>query len=597
MEKSKKSSAFSELLSYAGSYKVLTILSLMLSAVTGVLALMPFVCLWRIIKEVLEVRPNFSAAVGITRNGWMAVIFSIIYIVVYFAALMCSHVAAFRVAGNMKKELLHHIARLPIGFADEMGSGKVRRIVTEATSSTETLLAHNLPDMVQSVVTPIAMVVLLFVYDWRFGLACIVPMIAAFAMMFRMAGPSMAEDMRRYQDALETMSNEAVEYVRGIPVVKTFGQTVFSFHRFKKSIDDYGDFCLKYTFECRSSMILFTMFINSAFAFLIGLTLFLTRGGAATMDILVNFLFYVIFTPIITTTMTRVMFLSENSLKINDAVARINSILTISPLPEAKTKATPEGAFVELKNVTYRYANDAKPAVKNLSFSAKKDQIVALVGPSGSGKTTVAGLISRFFDPEAGSVTIGGADVREIGKKELMDTVSYVFQDSKLLKRSIAENLRIAKPDATEEELFAALKAAQCDDIIARLPKGMDTVLGSEGTYLSGGERQRIAIARAILKKAPVVILDEATAFADPENEVLVQRAFAELTKQSTVILIAHRLSTIRNADNIYVLNHGEVIESGKHEELVKKDGLYAAMWREYQSAISWRVGAEGGAA
>ena len=591
MKEQKKPSAFSVLMGYAGGHRALTYLSLLLSAVTGVLALMPFVYLWRIIREVIEVAPDFSAATNITHNGWMAVIFSLLYMLVYFGALMCSHVAAFRVAGNMKKDLLHHIAKLPVGFADEMGTGRVRRIVTEATSSTETLLAHNLPDMAQAIVTPLAMVVMLFIYDWRFGIACIVPILAAFAMMFRMMGPRMAEDMRQYQNALENMSNEAVEYVRGIPVVKTFGQTVFSFHRFKKTIDDYGEFCLKYTFECRSSMILFEMFINAAFAFLIGLTLFLTRGGAATQDILVNFLFYVIFTPIITTTMMRVMFMSENSMKIDDAVARVNSILNIAPLAEAKESKTPSGAFVEIRDVTYRYSEDANPAVKNLSLSADKDQIVALVGPSGSGKTTAAGLISRFFDAQEGSVTIGGVDVRDIGKDELMNTVSYVFQDSRLLKRSIADNLRIAKPNAADAELNEVLHAAQCDDIISRLPQGINTVLGSEGTYLSGGEQQRIAIARAILKKAPVVILDEATAFADPENEVLVQKAFTELTKHSTVIMIAHRLSTIRNADKIYVLDHGEVVETGKHDELVERDGLYSAMWKEYQSAISWKVG------
>ena len=591
MKEKKKTSAFSVLMGYAGGHRALTYLSLILSAATGVLALMPFVYLWKIISEVIEVAPNFSKAADITHNGWMAVIFSLIYMLVYFGALMCSHLAAFRVAGNMKKDLLHHIARLPVGFADEMGTGRVRRIVTEATSSTETLLAHNLPDMAQAIVTPLAMVVMLFIYDWRFGLACIVPIVLAFMMMFRMMGPRMAEDMRKYQDALENMSNEAVEYVRGIPVVKTFGQTVHSFHRFKKSIDDYSTFCLKYTFECRSPMILFTMFINSAFAFLIGLTLFLTNGGAATQDILVNFLFYVIFTPIITTTMMRVMFMSENSMKIDDAIARVNSIKEIQPLVETENKKTPSGAFVEIKNVTYRYSNDAKPAVRNLSLSADKEQIIALVGSSGSGKTTTAGLIARFFDAQEGSVLIGGVDVRDIGKEELMNTVSYVFQDSRLLKRSIADNLRIAKPNATDTELTEALHAAQCDDIIERLPQGINTVLGSEGTYLSGGEQQRIAIARVILKKAPVVILDEATAFADPENEVLVQKAFTELTKYSTVIMIAHRLSTIRNADKIYVLEHGEVAEVGKHDELIEKGGLYSKMWKEYQSAISWKVG------
>lgn len=591
MKGQKKPSAFSVLMGYAGRHKVLTYLSLILSAACGVLALMPFVCLWRIIKEVVEVAPTFSMATGITHNGWMVVIFSLIYMLVYFGALMCSHLSVFRVAGNMKKDLIHHIAKLPIGFVDEMGSGKVRRIITEATSSTETMLAHNLPDMAQAIVTPIAMVVMLFIYDWRFGLACIIPIILSFCMMFTMMGPRMAEGMKKYQDALENMSNEAVEYVRGIPVVKTFGQTVFSFHRFKKSIDDYGEFCLKYTFECRRSMILFEMFINSAFAFLIGLTLFLTRGGAASQDILVNFLFYVIFTPIITTTMMRVMYIPENSMKIEDAIARVNSIKNIEPLAEAKTKKTPSGAFVEIKDVTYRYSEDTNPAVRNLSMSADRDQIVALVGPSGSGKTTAAGLISRFFDAQEGSVQIGGVDLRDISKDELMNTVSYVFQDSRLLKRSIADNLRIAKQDATDAELKEALHAAQCDDIIARLPQGINTVLGSEGTYLSGGEQQRIAIARSILKNAPVVILNEATAFADPENEVLVQKAFTELTKHSTVIMIAHRLSTIRNADKIYVLDHGEVVEEGRHDELVEKGGIYSAMWKEYQSAVSWKVG------
>ena len=589
--KEKKPSGFATLMGYAGKFKLLTYLSLVLSAACGILAIMPFVYLWRVIREVVDVAPEYSSAIHITHNGWMAVIFSLIYMLVYFGALMCSHVSAFRVAGNMKKALLHHIAKLPIGFADEMGTGRVRRIVTEATSNTETLLAHNLPDMAQAIVTPLAMVVMLFIYDWRFGIACLVPIVIAFAAMFQMAGPAMAEDMRQYQNALENMSNEAVEYIRGIPVVKTFGQTVFSFHRFKKSIDDYGNFCLQYTFRCRTSMILFTVFINSAFAFLIGLTLFLTRGGAATKDILVNFLFYVMITPLITTTMQRVMFMSENSMKIDDAIARVNAILEMKPLEEAKEKRIPEGAFVEIKDVTFRYSEDANPAVKNLSLSAGKDQIVALVGPSGSGKTTAAGLIARFFDPQEGSVMIGGVNVRDIGKDELMNTVSYVFQDSRLLKRSIADNLRIAKPDASDAELAEALHAAQCDDIIKRLPQGINTVLGSEGTYLSGGEQQRIAIARAILKKAPVVILDEATAFTDPENEVLVQRAFTELTKNSTVIMIAHRLSTIRNADKIYVLDHGEVVETGKHDELLKKGGLYHAMWTEYQSAISWKVG------
>lgn len=591
MNGQKRQAAFFVLMNYAGKLRILTYLSLILAAITGILALMPFVYIWKIIKEAIEVMPDFSQAVNIAHNGWMAVGYSLLFMLAYFLSLMCSHLAAFRVAGNMKKGLLHHIAKLPVGFADDMGSGKVRRIVMESTAVTETFLAHNLPDVVQAVITPFAMVVILFLFDWRFGLACLLPLVCAFAFMMQMAGPSMAEDMKRYQSALENMSNEAVEYVRGIPVVKTFGQTVFSFHRFKKSIDEYGKFCLHYTVECRKTMLMFELLVNSAFAFLICLTLFLTRGGAATQGILVNFLFYVIFTPIITTTMMRVMYVAENGMKIKDAIMRVNSILEIEPLSEPKDKKIPAGVRVEMKDVTYCYGKEAKPAVSHLSLVADRDQIVALVGPSGSGKTTAAELIARFFDVQEGSVTIGGVDVRDMGKEERMNRISYVFQDSKLLKRSIADNLRIAKPDATEKEIREALHAAQCDEIIEHLPNGIDTVLGAEGTYLSGGEQQRIAIARAILKKAPLVILDEATAFADPENEALVQKAFAELTKHCTVIMIAHRLSTIRNADKIYVFDHGTVVEEGKHEDLLGRGGLYSTMWKEYQNAIRWKVG------
>ncbi|MBR3018662.1 MAG: ABC transporter ATP-binding protein, partial [Clostridia bacterium] len=566
---------------YAGRFKTLTYLSLILSALSSVLALLPFVCIWRIIREVLEVQPDFSRATGIVRNGWMAVMFAVLAWLVYVSALVCSHGSAFRTAANMKKTLMRHIARLPIGFADEMGSGKVRRTVTEVTGSTETLLAHNLPDMAGAITMPLCMLVMLFLYDWRYGVACLIPVALSFAVMMRMAGPAMQEDMRQYQNALERMSNEAVEYVRGVPVVKTFGQTVFSFHRFKASIDDYCEFCMHYTRMMRKSMVGYTVLINSAFAFILGLTLFLIHGENYQMDILLNFLFYVIFTPAIATAMTKVMFMSENDMKVKDAIARTDTILSIQPLPEPKRGLEPRGASVELKDVTYRYTPDAPAAVSRLSLKAERNEIVAIVGPSGSGKTTVAGLISRFFDPQEGQVLIGGVDAREIPKDTLMRRVAYVFQDSRLLKRSIADNLRIAKPDATEEEMLDALQKAQCMDIIERLPEGINTILGSRGTYLSGGEQQRIAIARAMLKNADVVILDEASAFADPECEAQVQLAFREMAKGRTVIMIAHRLSTIRNADRIYVLKDGRVEEQGRHDDLLKKNGLYAAMWAE----------------
>jgi len=587
----KSPSAFGRLMEYAGHFKSLTYLSLILSALSSVLALLPFVCIWRIIREVLEVQPDFSRATGIVHNGWMAVLFAVLAWLVYVSALVCSHGSAFRTAANMKKTLMRHIARLPIGFADEMGSGKVRRTVTEVTGSTETLLAHNLPDMAGAIAMPVCMVAMLFLYDWRYGVACLIPVVLSFAVMMRMAGPAMQEDMRQYQNALERMSNEAVEYVRGIPVVKTFGQTVFSFHRFKASIDDYRDFCMHYTRMMRPSMVGYTVLIHSAFVFILGLTLLLIRGNNYRMDILLNFLFYVIFTPAIATAMTKVMFMSENNMKVKDAMDRMDTILGIRPLPEPKHGQEPRGAALELKDVTYRYMPDAPAAVSHLSLKADRNEIVAIVGPSGSGKTTVAGLISRFFDPQEGQVLIGGADAREIPKETLMRRVAYVFQDSRLLKRSIADNLRIAKPDATEDEMMEALQKAQCMDIIGRLPEGINTVLGSKGTYLSGGEQQRIAIARAMLKNADVVILDEASAFADPECEAQVQLAFQEMARGRTVLMIAHRLSTIRNADRIYVLKDGRVDEHGKHDELLKKNGLYAAMWEEYQKAVNWKVG------
>lgn len=589
-QKEKQPSAFARLMSYAGNYRFATYLGLALSAVSAILMLMPFVYLWKIIREVLTVYPNVREAEGLVHNGWMAVLFSLIGMLVYFAGLMCTHVAAFRTAGNMKRALLSHIAKLPIGFADEMGSGKVRRIVTDSTAATENLLAHNLPDMAAVLTTTVCMIVFLFVYDWRFGLICLVPVVLGFMAMSKMAGQSMAEDMRLYQNALEMMSNEAVEYVRGIPVVKTFGQTVFSFQRFRKSIDDYGKFCMHYTKSCRSPMLTFTVLINSAFAFLLALALLLIRGGNYADDVLINFLFYVLFTPLITTTMNRVMFLSENMMKIDDTVSRVESIMNLSPLAETDAAAQRSGTEVVFCDVSYRYEDDKPDAVSHLSLVAKPNEITALVGPSGGGKTTVAGLLSRFFDPQSGTVTIGGADVRAIPKTELMNTVSYVFQDSRLLDRTIAENLRVAKPDATEEEMRIALEKAQCNEILARLPDGLSTVLGSKGTYLSGGEKQRIAIARAFLKDAPIVVLDEASAFADPECEMEVQKAFTNLAKDRTVIMIAHRLHSIMNADRIYVLQNGSIAEDGRHEELLSRNGLYAAMWSEYQTSVNWKV-------
>lgn len=587
----KKNKNLSELMSYAGKHRYLTYLSLVLSVISAILTLLPFVFIFFIIKEVIEVAPNFSEAVNVSRNGWMAVIFALIAIVVYICGLMCSHMSAFRIAGNMRKTMMSHIAKLPLGFIGEMGSGKIRRIVNESSAATETYLAHQLPDMAGAVTTPLGMIVMLFLFDWRFGLICLVPVVFGFASMFKMAGPKMAEDMKNYQNALEDMNNQAVEYVRGIPVVKTFGQTVHTFTRFKGSIDSYYKFCIAYCKQCRMPMLMYTVFINSAFAFLITLALILTGGEAVAQSVLLSLIFYVIFTPAIATSMTKVMYISENGMIVNDALTRVHSILDMKPLPDAQKPEALRDNSVEFENVSFRYSGAEANAINNISFKVQPGETIALVGPSGGGKTTAAGLIALFWDVSDGEIKVGGVNVKNIKKSELTETVSYVFQDSRLLKTSILENVRLSKSNASRTEVENALHKAQCDDIIAKLPDGIDTVIGTKGVYLSGGEQQRIAIARVMLKNSPIIILDEATAFADPENEALVQRAFEELSKDKTVIMIAHRLTTVRNADRIFVLKDGKIQESGTHDKLAGADGLYSKMWQDYQTSVNWKVG------
>lgn len=587
----KKKGNLSELMQFAGKHKYLTYSSWVLSVISAALALVPFVYIFFIIKEVIEVAPDFSQATNIVFNGWMAVVFAFASIIIYIGALMCSHLSAFRIAGNMRKKTMKHISELPLGFIGEAGSGKVRRIVNDSSKATETHLAHQLPDMAGAIATPIGMIIMLFLFDWRFGLICLLPVILGFACMFKMIGPKMATDMKNYNDALEEMNNQAVEYVRGVPVVKTFGQTVHSFKKFKGSIDNYYKFSTGYCKRCRPPMLFYTMFINSAFAFLIALALILAGGEAVTQNVLLNFIFYVIFTPVITTAMTKVMYMSENGMVVADALQRVHSILDLKPLPEAQNAQTPEDNSVEFDNVSFRYSNAQTDALKGVNFRVGAGETVAFVGPSGGGKTTVAGLISRFWDVREGAIKIGGVNVKDIRHEGLMNTISYVFQDSKLLKTSILENVRLGNPRASELEVLNALHKAQCDDIIAKLPDGINTVIGTKGVYLSGGEQQRIAIARVMLKNAPIIILDEATAFADPENEALVQKAFAELSKDKTVIMIAHRLTTVKNADKIFVLKDGQIEDTGTHDELVKNGSLYAKMWKDYQTSISWKVG------
>ena len=587
----KKESNLKRLLGYAGAHRFLTYASWVFSAISALMALVPFWYIWKIIREVLAVAPDFSQAQGLTHNGWMAVLFAVLSMLIYVGALMCSHIAAFRIAANIRREAMHHIVRLPLGFTERFGSGKLRKIVNESSAATETYLAHQLPDKAGAIATPIGLLVLLLIFDWRLGLLSLVPVVLGFVIMMFMTGSRMQQKMTEYQNALDDMSNEAVEYVRGIPVVKTFGQTVFSFKRFKASIDNYGKWVIAYTKQLRLPMLFYTAAINSVFAFLIAGALFFTRDGV-TDEFLLNLLFYIIITPVISVTLTKIMFQSENAMIVDDALKRIDSVLNAEPLPEPNVSEQPQEYSVELKNVTYSYDGE-KNALEDISLRIEAGQTVAFVGPSGGGKTTLANVIARFFDPQRGTVSIGGINVRRIAKEELMDTVSFVFQNSRLIKASVLENVRLGRPDATRDEVMQVLEAAQCMDIVEKLPDGVDTVIGAKGVYLSGGEQQRLAIARTMLKDAPIVILDEATAFADADNENRVQAAFSALSKDKTVIMIAHRLSTIVNADRIFVLSDGKIAESGSFAQLEKNNGLFSEMWRNYQTSIRWKVAKE----
>ena len=588
----KKQSDLSRLMGYAGNYRYFTYASWVLSAVSALVALVPFVYIWKILRDVLNAAPDYAQAVNIPHYGWMAVLFAVLAYLIYIAALMCSHLSAFRVATNLRLEVSEHLATLPLGFTETFGSGKLRKIIHESTGAAETFLAHQLPDKYNAMATPIGLLVLLLVFDWRLGLLSLVPVALGFVIMSAMTGRRMADKMRQYGNALESMSNEAVEYVRGIPVVKTFGQSVFSFKKFKATIDEYEKWVIAYTKELRMPMMLYTAAINGVFAFLIVGGLLFTRNGV-TSEFLLNLLFYIIITPVISLTLTRIMYMSENELVVADALARVDSVLDAEPVPENDHPRHPKDASVSLKDVHFSY--DGKTdVIKGVSLKIQPGQMVAFVGPSGGGKSTLANLICRFFDVQSGSVRVGGADVRDIPKEELMDTISFVFQNSRLLKGSILDNVRLGRAQATEAEVLAALKAAQCMDIVEKFPAGIHTVIGTKGVYLSGGEQQRIAIARAMLKNAPILLLDEATAFADPDNEVRVQAAFAQLAKGKTVIMIAHRLSTVANADCIYVVQDGQIVESGTKDELCAQNGLFARMWQEYQASVQWKVAKEG---
>ena len=583
----KKQSSLARLFAYAGNYKYLTILSWILSVISAWIALVPFYYIWKIIREVLNAAPEYSQVEHLSSYGWSAVLSALLSMVIYIGALMCSHIAAFRVQANMRSEMMHHIVTLPLGFMDSEGSGKIRKTVNECSAATEAYLAHQLPDQAGAYATPVGLLVLLLVFDWRLGLLSLIPVGLAFLIMGSMIGKKMEQKMKEYQNALEEMSSEAVEYVRGIPVVKTFGQSVFSFKRFRTSIEKYEKWTIAYTEDLRIPMVAYTTIINAVFTILIAAAFFFT----ASNTFLLNLLFYIIITPIITVTLNKIMFSSENKMIVADALARVDGIMDRRPLEESGREEHPKDHSIIFERVSFRYEDAAKDALHQINLKIGEGEHVAFVGPSGGGKTTLASLIARFFDVTEGAVKIGGVDVRDIPSKELLEQVSFVFQDSILLKMSIYDNVRMGKKDASREKEMEALKNAQCEDIIEKLPDGMDTIIGTKGTYVSGGEAQRLSIARAMLKNAPILILDEATAFADPDNETKVQEAFSRLSKGKTVGMIAHRLSSVTNADRIFVLKDGEIEESGTHESLEKANGLYAHMWEKYNQSVCWKVG------
>ena len=572
---------------YAGGHKHLITLGRFLAAVSAVMTLIPYYLLWRIIR----IAVNGENLDSIKIHAILAVALIVGALLVYIAALLCTHISAFRVQANMRSSLMRRIITLPLGVFDEDGTGKIRRIVSDSTAATETYIAHTLADKTVAAITPVGLLVLVFAFNWKIGLICMIPAVIGFICMMSMMGKGMQQKMKEYQDALETMSSEATEYVRGVPVVKTFGQTVHSFKRFKDCIDGYGKWTTDYTLMLRFPMVGFMTCINAIFAFLVIAAFLFTKNGASSAVIL-NIMYYIIITPLVTIALTKIAYSGEAEMNLIDALKRVDKIMEIKPLEEGKTNERPADFGIEIDRVSYRYKDATRNALSDVSISIKPGEHVAFVGPSGSGKTTMAELMVRFFDVTEGAIRIGGVDVKDMPSSYLMQQVSFVFQDSRLIKKSILENVRMGKPDASDEEVMEALKKAQCMDIIEKLPDGIHTVIGEKGTYLSGGEQQRITIARAVLKDAPILILDEATAFADPDNETKVQAAFDEMSKDKTLVMIAHRLSTVMNADRIFVMDDGRCVESGTHEELMRLNGLYKRMFEEYSKSIEWKVGA-----
>ena len=592
--KQKKQNEISVLLGYAGKYKVLTFLGMFLSAVAMIMGMIPYVCIWLAARDLISVAPNWTQATEIAKYGWLAFGFAFGGIIIYFAALMCTHLAAFRTAANIRKQGVAHMMKAPLGFFDSNASGLLRNRLDGGAAETETLLAHNLADIVGTAAMFIGMLVLMFVFDWRMGASCLVAAVISVGAMFTMMGGKNAKLMMEYQTAQDVMSKAGTEYVRGIPVVKVFQQTVYSFKAFKAAIEDYSNKAEKYTGGvCRVPQSVNLTATEGVFIFLVPAVLLIAPSALSSGDFagfITNFAFYAVFSAIVSTALARIMFAASGLMLAKTALARIDTVMNAPTLEITDNPQAPRNNGVEFKDVTFTYDSADVPALEHVSFKVLPGQTVALVGPSGGGKTTAASLIPRFWDVSSGEVLVGDVNVKDIDPHVLMDKVAFVFQNTRLFKTSILENVRAARPDASREEVLSALHAAQCDDIIEKLPNGIDTLIGSEGTYLSGGEQQRVSLARAILKNAPIIVLDEATAFADPENEALIQKALKTLTEGRTVIMIAHRLSTVVGADNIIVLDNGHIVEKGTHDKLSSGEGLYARMWREYNQAVRWKI-------
>ena len=588
-EKQKKDDVMKVINGYAGGFRYLIATGRGVAAISALVGMVPYYILWKIIKIAID-GTGLEQIAGL---AWQAFGIMVASMLLYVGALLCTHVSAFRVQGAMRSRMMRHVLTLPLGIFDKEGTGKIRRIVNDSSAATETYIAHNLPDKAVAAATPVGLVVLMLAFDWRIGLLCLIPAVVGFIFLMTMMGKEMQKKMAEYQNSLEVMSNEATEYVRGIPVIKTFGQTIFSFKKFKKALDDYEKWCIDYTGSLRKSMVGFMTGINAVFAALIVSAYLFSRGGI-TPELILNMMYYIIITPLLTVALTKTAYSGEQEMQVMDSIKRIDGVLAMKPFENRTGTADkkPADYSISLEHVSYRYEDTAVDAVKDLSLTIREGQHVAFVGPSGGGKSTTAALIARFFDVTEGAIRIGGVNVKDIPQKELMDMVSFVFQDSRLLKGTLLDNVRLAKPDASEEEVLEALRKAQCMDILEKQPDKLQTVIGAKGTYLSGGEQQRIAIARAFLKDAPILILDEATAFADPDNEAKVQKAFENLAEGKTLIMIAHRLTTVTNADCIYVLKDGSCEEQGSHEELMQRPGLYRQMYDDYTKSVDWKVGA-----